>query len=392
MPPSAGAQEGAAVSGLEALTRNNLVRLSWRDSPTASGPVYIYRSSRSFDSSSFPGFLSVQRPVEVPYGVESYIDDAESAGRVYYFVAASSAAGDPYLQVIPQVNTLAVDVAGPPAAALPLPRGPGGIFGLEIVQEGEGLVIRYQTSSSANTVLYRSVKPIAYTTDLLSAVIVQSPLSSPFTDFPVPGIPYYYAVIFEDEIRRGNVGIYPGHNATIGAVELRADRVGLPRAAELRPLPLPLMSLNYAVPGIDNFSELRNPIHLGLNAAKALGSLLRRRRETPLPSRAGRAFSQDLETENRGIPAENRALRAIVQGPFAEGDWETSRRELDHYLSSHHSVINAARARFYRGQCLYFSGAWREAFYEFLLIKNYFPVEVGEWLDSCLEILVSRRQ
>jgi hypothetical protein len=329
--------------------------------------------------------------VEVPYGVESYIDDTESAGRVYYFVAASSGTGDLHLQVIPRVNTLAVDVAGPPAAALPLPRGPGGIFGLEIAQEGEGVVIRYQTNSSANTVLYRSVKPITHTTDLLSAVIVQSPLNSPFTDFPVPGIPYYYAVIFEDELRRGNVGIYPGYNATIRAVELKADRVGLPRAAELRPLPLPLMSLNYAVPGIDNFSELRNPIPLGLNAAKALGSLLRRRPEIPLPSRASRAFSQDLETENRGIPAENRALRAIVQGPFAGGDWETSRRELDRYLSSHHSVISEARARFYRGQCLYFSGAWREAFYEFLLIKNYFPVEVGEWLNSCLEILVNRR-
>jgi hypothetical protein len=150
------------------------------------------------------------------------------------------------------------------------------------------------------------------------------------------------------------------------------------------------MSLNYAVPGIDNFSELRNPIPLGLNTAKALGSLLRPRQETP-PSRGSRAFSQDLETENRGIPAENRALRAIVQGPFAKGEWETCRQELDRYLSSHHSVISEARARFYRGQCLYFSRAYREAFYEFLLIKNYFPVEAGEWLDSCLEMLVNRR-
>ncbi|MDR2020422.1 MAG: hypothetical protein LBQ14_06635 [Treponema sp.] len=383
---------GTVVSGLEAVTRNNLVRLSWKDSEAASGPVYIYRSSRPFEASG-PGVFSAQRPVEVPYGAESYIDDVESAGRVYYFVAASSDSGDLHLQVIPRINTLGIDVAGPPSstAASPQPRGPGGIFGLEIRQEGEGVVIRYQTTSGANTMLYRSVKPITHTTDLLSAVIVQSSLSSPFTDYPVPGIPYYYAVIFEDELRRGNVGIYPGYNAATRAVEIQADRVGLPRAAELRSLPLPLMSLNYAVPGIDNFSELRNPIPLGLNAAKALGSL-RRGRETPAPpSRASRAFSQDLETDNRGVPAENLALRAIVQGPFAGGDWETSRRELDRHLSSHHSVINEARSRFYRGQCLYFSGAWREAFYEFLLIRNYFPVEVREWLDSCLETLVNRR-
>ena len=391
-----GAQEreipGTVISGLEAVTRNNLVRLTWKDSLAAAGPVYIYRSSRPFESSVSAGSFGAHRPVEVPYGVESYIDDVESAGRVYYFVAASSAAGDLHLQVIPQLNTLAVEVAGPPTAVTeaPQPRGPGGIFGLEIRQEGEGVVIRYQTNSGANTMLYRSVKPITHTTDVLRAVIVESALGSPFTDYPVPGIPYYYAVIFEDELRRGNVGIYPGYNATTRAVEIQAERVGLPRAAELRSLPLPLMSLNYAVPGIDNFSELKNPIPLGLNAAKALGSL-RRGKETPdPPSRASRAFSQDLETDKRGVPAENLALRVIVQGPFAKGDWEASRRELDRYLSGHHSVISEARARFYRGQCLYFSGAWREAFYEFLLVKSYFPVEISEWLDSCLEILVNR--
>jgi hypothetical protein len=397
LPMIAGAQGGeipeTVVGDLEAVTRNNLVRLTWKDSPAASGPVYIYRSSRPFEASAPVASFSAQRPVEVPYGVESYIDDVENAGRVYYFVAASGGAGDLHLQVIPRINTLAVDVAGPPeaAAAASQPRGPGGIFGLEIRQEGEGVAIRYQTGSGANTVLYRSVKPITHTTDLLSAVIVQSGLTSPFIDYPVPGIPYYYAVIFEDELRRGNVGIYPGHNATITAVEIRAERVGLPGAPELRPLPLPLMSLNYAVPGIDNFSELRNPIPLGLSSAKALGSLFRGRETPAPPSRASRAFSQDMETENRGVPAENLALRAIVRGPFARGDWETSLRELDRYLTGHHSVISEARARFYRGQCLYFSGAWREAFYEFLLIRNYFPVEVNAWLDSCLEILVTRK-
>jgi hypothetical protein len=395
VPPASGAQEAAipetVVTGLEALTRNNLVRLTWKDSPKASGPVYIYRSSRPFDSSP-ASFSGLQRPVEVPYGVESYIDDAETTGMVYYFAAASGG-GELQLLVIPRVNAIAVEITAPPetTAASAQPRGPGGIFGLEIKQEGEGVVIRYQTASSANTMLYRSVKPITHTGDLLSAVIVQSRLRSPFKDYPVPGIPYYYAVIFEDELRRGNVGIYPGYNAAIEAVELRTARVGLPLAVELRPLPLPLISLNYAVPGIDNFSELRNPIPLGLNAAKALGSLRLPPKPRTAPSRSSRAFSQDLETETRGVPTENLILRAVVQGPFAAGDWETSRLELDRYLSGHHSVISEARARFYRGQCLYFSGAYQEAFYEFLLIRNNFPVEANEWLDSCLEVLVNRR-
>jgi hypothetical protein len=321
--------------------------------------------------------------------VESYIDDAESSGQVYYFIAASSGAGDPQILIIPGVNTVEVELKTPRAeAAAPPPRGPGGIYGLEIRQEGEGVAIHCRTDTDADTVLYRSVKPITHTADLLTAVIVQSG-RPPFVDYPVPGIPYYYAVIYEEELRRGRVGIYPGYNAALRAVEVQAERVGLPRAAELRPLPLPLMSLNYAVPGIDNFSELRNPIPLGLNAAKALGSLRPARPRTEA-SRRGRAFSQDLETETQGVTAENLALRAIVQGPFSRGDWETSRRELDRYLSGHRGVIGEARARFYRGQCLYFSGVYREAFYEFLLARNYFPVEVNEWMDACLEILVNR--
>jgi hypothetical protein len=396
--PWAGAQgteiPGTVVTGLEAVTRNNVVRLTWRDAGEARGPVYIYRSSRPFQT-PVTGSLGDQRPVELPYGVEFYYDDTESSGTVYYFAAASDASeagGERYLLVIPGVNTVAVEIreTSQPAAASP-PRGPGGIFYLEVRAERESVAIRYQSNSNAATVLYRSVKPITHVTDLLSAVIVQSGLTPPFVDYPVPGIPYYYAVIFEDELRRGNVGIYPGYNATVNPVEILADRVGLPRAAELRSMPLPLMSLNYAVPGIDNFSELRNPIPLGLNAAKALGSL-RRSPEPAAPKvRTSRAFSQDLETESQGVPAENLTLRAVIQGPFARGEWEASRAELDRYLSSHHSAMAEARARFYRGQCLYFSSSYREAFYEFLLIKPYFPVEVGEWLDSCLEILVKAK-
>ncbi|MDR3145286.1 MAG: hypothetical protein LBU21_03335 [Treponema sp.] len=383
---------GTVVTGIEALTRNNLVRLTWRDSPEATGPVYIYRASRPFTQSPegmIDTSFDTQRPIEVPYGVESYIDDLGSAGRVYYFIAASDDPENRYLRVLPAVNTLSVEIAESPVIAAPVveSEGPGGIFGLEIRPEGDAVVIRYRLSRSGNTVLYRSVQPITRTADLLSAVIVQSGLEPPITDYPVPGIPYYYAVIFEDELSRGNVGIYPGSNATIHPVEIAADRVGLPQATELRSMPLPLISLNYAVPGIDNFSELRNPIPLSLITTKALGSL---HRATPEPrgARVSRAFNQDLETDSYGVSTEDRTLRTIVQGPFSQGDWETARSELERYLAIHHSRIAETRARFYLGQSLYFLEAYREAFYEFLLIRDQYPVEANEWLESCLAVLV----
>ncbi|MDR0670063.1 MAG: hypothetical protein LBF95_08270 [Treponema sp.] len=384
---------GTVVTGIEALTRNNLVRLTWKDSSEARGPVYIYRSSRPF-SQPLPGgapdsVVAGQRPIEVPYGVESYIDDPGSSGQVYYFIAASDGPENRYLRVLSGVNTLSVELAETPGLAAPPVEneGPGGISALEIRIEGDAVVIRYRINRSGNTVLYRSVQPITHTTDLLSAVIVQSGLTPPITDYPVPGIPYYYAVIFEDELSRGNVGIYPGFNATVHPVEITADRVGLPRAAELRSMPLPLISLNYAVPGIDNFSELRNPIPLSLSTTKALGTL-RRTTESPGAARPSRVFSQDLDTGDYGVSTENRALRAIVQGPFSRGDWETARSDLERYLSIHHNRIAETRARFYLGQALYFLSSYREAFYEFLLIRDYYPVEVNEWLESCLAVLL----
>jgi hypothetical protein len=386
---------GIVVTGLEALTRNNLVRLSWKDAPEAGGPVYIYRSFRPFQMPALDGspdpIFSTQRPAEVPYGVESYIDDVGSSGRVYYFIAASGEGGARYLELLPSVNTVAVDIAESPetaaAAASPQPPGPGGISGLEVRPEGEGVVIRYRLNRTGNTILYRSVQPITHTADLLSAVIVRSGLSPPLADYPVPGIPYYYAVIFEDELARGTVGIYPGQNATLYPVEVTADRVGLPRAAELRSMPLPLISLNYAVPGIDTFSELRNPIPLGLPTAKAMGTL-RRTAPASEPQRTSRAFGQDLETENYGVSGEDRALRNIVQGSFTRGNWEAARDELNRYLSVHRGPMAEARARYYRGQTLYFLGSYRDAFFEFLLINGYFPVEVHDWMEACLAVLL----
>jgi hypothetical protein len=309
---------------------------------------------------------------------------------VYYFIAASGEGGERYLELLPAVNTIAVDIAESPETGTPSPArpgGPGGISALEVRPEGDGVEIRYRLTRAGNTILYRSVQPITHTADLLSAVIVRSGISPPITDYPVPGIPYYYAVIFEDELARGTVGIYPGQNATLYPVEVTADRVGLPRAAELRSMPLPLISLNYAVPGIDNFSELRTPIPLGLGAAKVMGSLHRTGPEPPV-KRTSRAFGQDLETETYGVSGEDRALRSIVQGSFARADWEAARNELDRYLAVHRGPMAEARARYYRGQSLYFLGSFRDAFFEFLLIKGYFPVEVREWMESCVAVLL----
>ncbi|MDR0449740.1 MAG: hypothetical protein LBH26_00565 [Treponema sp.] len=382
------------VSELEGEVKNNLIRLTWKDSPDVRGPVYIYRSQTPFDTAR-PGFGKAL-PAEVPYGVEYYIDETETTGTIYYFAASSDETGRRYDILLPFGNSVSVDIADLPfsgGASLweePKPAGlHGGIYALETAVLGEGVTISFAVNvSDRNLVLYRSVQPITRTIDLLKAVIVQSGLSSPFTDYPVPGIQYYYAVIFEDELTRGSVGIYPGSNATQKPVEVRAGlgRIGLPGAkAEIRSMPLPLMSLNYAVPGLEGLAEAPDEaVPLSPAARRAVESLSPER-ERPLPQKKPRAFGQDLDAE--ASMGEEQALKTIVQGYFIKGDWENSCAELRRYLSLHHSAGIAARARFYLAQALYFSHSYREALREFLLIKDFFPGETNGWISASLAAL-----
>jgi hypothetical protein len=344
----------------------------------------------------------------VPYGVESYIDEPESSGVVYYFVVASSEGirgtgssiqtTEVFNTIIPRNNTISViaDLEAPVISASVMVQEPAGdepgITGLQAVIDGDGVIIFYEANnSSRNTVLYRSVQPIQRAEDLLQAVIVQPGLTPPFVDYPVPGISYYYAVIFEDELPRGSVKIIPGTNATTKAVELstRSSRVGLPGAnLELRSIPLPLMALNYAVPGIDTFPEVSASIPLSPEAANAISDIRVPKPKT-VNSLKPRAFSQDLQ-ENSNSLWEEYGLKAIVEGSFLAQDWQTVITELRSYLSLPRSELTTTRARFYLGQGLYFSARYQEALVEFLMVKSKFPTEAREWIEATLTALVNQ--
>ncbi|MDR0390261.1 MAG: hypothetical protein LBH73_09325, partial [Spirochaetaceae bacterium] len=94
------------VSRLTAEVKNNLVRLSWQDSPDARGPVYVYRSARPIEAAG----IGTEKPEEIPYGSGSYIDEPEGAGPFYYFVAASDGRGTIYDILIPLNNTISVNI------------------------------------------------------------------------------------------------------------------------------------------------------------------------------------------------------------------------------------------------------------------------------------------
>ena len=61
------------VSRLTAEVRNNLVRLSWLDSPVVRGSVTIYCADNPINTDTIAVQSQIQ-PIEVPYGVQFYVD------------------------------------------------------------------------------------------------------------------------------------------------------------------------------------------------------------------------------------------------------------------------------------------------------------------------------
>ena len=377
------------VSRLEGEVRNNLVRLSWADSADVRGPVRIYRSDFPFDLDSPLGSL---RLVEIPYGAQSYIDEIESSGTFYYFASASDETGRSYDIPIPFSNTIGVQVSmngiAAPFVPAPAPEGraqryTAGISSLEANAQGDRIIVTFSTGDARNATLYRSTRPIRETPDLLGAVIIQTQINSPYTDSPVPGIPYYYAVVAEEDLVRGTVEIIPGRNATLAPAVALAGGPAPGGEARQMPRPMPLPQITPSASGTD-YAGIPRTAELSPQAAKALANIPAQPQAAAELKRP-RAFARDLDTSPSG--GEDYALTSIVRGPFFAKNWEAAREELARFLALRRSPEAAARARFYLGQCYYFLQRPREGLFEFLAIQDRYPAEAREWIQASLDMM-----
>jgi len=376
------------VSQIKVESRNNLTRLTWLDSPDARGPVYIYRSARPF-AGSIPANI---RPVVVRYGEQYYIDDSDDMENVYYFVAASDLTGRRYDIILPRINSISlipgqVSQESEPSQEfnlLPSAEPIQGISNLRATQDGERVIITFNTHGPRkNAILYRSMTQIRNPQDLLNAVIVQSGIDSPFVDFPVPvpGLEWYYAVIYEDEIASGNMGIKPGINATNTAVSVTSEQTA---ERTLRPIPLPVLTLRNTMPDSHFMTEIPEQVPLS-PASKGILQDTKMPPKVPITLKRPRVFAVDLVAPTGG---EESALFQIITEFFVTFQWETARVSLQHYLSLPRSKDIEARARFYLGQTLYYTGNHREALMEFLKIRSVHAAEANNWIEAVLSAMV----
>ena len=392
--PAGAAVFAPFVSELQGELKNGLIRLSWADSPDIKGPVSIYRSARPFDGSS-PLQGSGARPVVIPYGVQSYVDEIEAGGTLYVFAVASDESGRAYEIPIASTNMISIQISAgnsipvpvsapaPVVAEKPAPEKPpvqnAGISALEASAQGDRIVITYNPGNVKNAALYRSIRPISQTQDLLGAVILQTKISTPYIDYAVPGIPYYYAVVAEEDLVQGTVDIIPGRNSTRAAAGIPAS--GSPERA-LRAIPLPQISTQAVAPGMSAYPEAL-PTELSRQAAAALSAIPARPPEQDL--KKPRVFARDLEIPSeRG---EDYVLSSVVRGSFTAKDWNASREQLANFLALPRNPDTRARARFYLGQSYYFLQKPREGLFEFLSIQDRYPAEAAEWIQASLDML-----
>jgi hypothetical protein len=380
------------VTQIQVESINNFTRITWTDSPDAHGPVFIFRSARPFIG-SIPANI---RPVMINYGVQYYIDDTEDLGNIHYFIAASDISGRRYDVIIPRINSTSINfvhsgdnegegasaqITGIPAAGDLIQ----GISNIRAVQGEDRIVITYDISriepgQRKNAILYRSMQPVRLPQDLLNAIVVQAGISSPYIDFPVPGITWYYTIIFEDEISSGNVRIRPGSNTTILPVTITST---LANERSLRPIPLPALTLRNTMPE-GFFADIPQPIPLSIESKEMLRNK-EMPHKMPLVLRSPRVFSMDLTAPTGG---EESALFQIIMEHFVNHEWENARISLQHYLSLPRSKEIEARARFYLGQTLYYTERYREALMEFLAFRAHYPIEAAVWIDAVLTAMV----
>jgi hypothetical protein len=374
------------VSHLEAELKNSFIRLTWKDSRNVTGPVFIYRSDTPFPVSPLP------QGVEVPYGAQSYVDEAERPGTFHYFAVSSDEWGRKYMIPIPYTNTVSVTVnAGDTAFFLNGSREvPGtpetaekGIYSFRAEADNGRIVLSFE-GGGKNAVLYRSTKPMRSGEDLLQALIVGRGSSPPFIDYPVPGIPYYYAVVLEEEMNSGLILLSAGKNTTVEPVTVRREQetAGPVPNDRIRTIPLPPVSVESARNGLAPDFPSSPLSEEALSAARALAGPVSK----TVPFREPGVFLEDVE----GVSSEgeNGRLGQIVRGPFSSRKWEEAGEELRRFLSLPRPTAMESRSRFYLGQVYYFTGKPREALFEFLSARNTYPNETNPWIDATLARLV----
>ena len=376
------------VSALRIAIRDPLVQLTWQNPPGTNGPVRVYRSRVEIDNSTLS--QATLAGVTDP-GAESFLDIPPEPGEYYYAVLIQKSENSVFDVFVPfrNITTRPIRTSETPTQA-ELAANVSGIAATRISDE---VVLKFHPSRGGRTlVIFRSTSPIDSSDALSRAVRIQEVPSNTTstTDFPVPGIGYYYAVLDAALLTSGKVALKSGENFTHSAVEvpLGGEATGIPTASLIprQTTPLPYLILQA---GIQSGSSLVPSLilptpssTLAPKTATAVGWLLSHIRiEAPSPLKPV-VLNEDKVSSDKGAEY---TLKGIVLTQLAQHQWVDAVTLLSNFLTLPLPADIRARAQFYLGQSYYFERKYKQAFLAFLLSKDAYYTAAEPWMNAILD-------
>ena len=364
--------------------------ISWEDSPDVQFGYSIFRSE---ELPAIENYKMAEKLADVASDVGTYTLKSTNNVAYYYFILAKTADDSVYEIFIPlrNVTLMPVEVAAAETTPSISELAVNTVMELKAELAVDAVKISFKNTRSVRTVLYRATVPVRNSVDLLNSIVVtvlDSGISA-YQDYPIPGVPYYYAAIPETSLKTGTISFTPGLNSTIAAVTIPAGlfRSGLPAANPVsRSIPLPYLVIDRGVSQNSNLAQPNRFISVPISAdtEKAVNDILRQAGKESSIEQPSLSNPGSLSTVSRG---EAYLLQEILVSNFTKDQYADTVKNLNLFLSLPRSPEVAARARLFKGQSYVKLGLWREAFFEFLQAQPYYYRECTVWIDYLLDML-----
>ncbi len=381
------------VSKLKAKAVDSHILLTWRNPKDLQGFALLYRHS---DEIGRENLESAQLVTRLTAEQESYEDTPPDDRPYYYAVLIEDSTGKLHELFIPFRNKTSESVrvaVQPPEESVP-----SRITGIQAMIVEDSIQVTFQSSNpDRDLLLFRSNTPIRSTENLLEAFapIQLEAGTTRFTDYPIPGVGVYYAVIDTEAFKLGKQELVAGQNSTDRpvTVPLEVGRVALPPAATegLRAQPAyeaaPSVTLPYLQLGQDSSGRFALPRRVQQLDPQTQASIARILSDVP-PIQA-KQTSVVILPEDKGTLAagESASLQKILREYLVTGDYQGAEIKLQGFLNLRRSAYTEARVRFYLAQAYYFQGLYEEALLEFVLSQGELYAPVQPWLESCFRQL-----
>jgi hypothetical protein len=378
------------VSNLQALAEENRIVLTWSDSPDNIAAYRIYSSKTPFSRDHSPETPPV---ATIEAGKEVFSFYPRDTDNYYFAILGVDDKGREYPLFIPFRNITHEAVSIIEVASLE--ERAAKIENISALVSGEIVYISYSSSAPERGVLvYRSTSPIMEKENLSSASLVVSLSQSTgrVTDFPLPGLEYYYAIVDRELADKNDIRIEPGVNSTINPASVSLPSSISPQDSRRssRTQPLPFLSLPRSVStgeylvSIDKYVlPPFRPLSQNTEAvARKLIMSLSPRDEMKTPPQL--IFPLD---KSPGENPEALLLASILNGSFMDQEWKSAEKELVNFLAIRRADAIEARAHHYLGQVYFYQERFREAFYQFLYARDTYKTESSKWIDAVLRRL-----